>query len=203
MQHQVKRGLRYAPCQRAASRVMCAASPTKTVSETSWTASCSSTSTPLPIPQVCQSTQTAWSVLHASAGFGPGMLDPDTQWVARVSFCHCALVCVKWSILGTVFAHRSCAGELRGHVVRSVPQLWDLESRGMVLFADLAGGSSFPSTPSTAAGSGQVLLSRDGTMAMAFMGVTGARKAVSCLPGVMPCPCDQCGDSAIWQCCAQ
>ena len=75
-------------------------------------------------------------------------------------------------------AHRSCAGELRGHVVRSVPQLWDLESRGMVLFADLAGGSSFPSTPSTAAGSGQVLLSRDGTMAMAFMGVTGARKAV-------------------------
>ncbi len=38
----------------------------------------------------------------------------------------------------------------------------------------LSGGNAVPTTLSTASGSGQVVLSTDGTMGMAFLGLSGA-----------------------------
>jgi len=42
-----------------------------------------------------------------------------------------------------------------------------------LLYSEITGGSAVPTTPSSALGAGQVVLSNDGTMAMAFVGVSG------------------------------
>jgi len=66
---------------------------------------------------------------------------------------------------------RADAGEIRGQVVRMTSSVWDFRDRP--LFAALSGGSAMPSTPSTAAASVQIVLSKDGTAGLAFLGVAG------------------------------
>ncbi len=61
------------------------------------------------------------------------------------------------------------AGEIRGQIVFS--NAWNYTQ---MLYAEFSGGSSVPTTPSPAFGTGQVALSNDGTMGIAFVGVSGA-----------------------------
>jgi hypothetical protein len=61
-----------------------------------------------------------------------------------------------------------CTGEIRGQVAFS--NNWNF---GTVLSTVLSGGNAVPPTPSAATGSAQVVVSRDGTMGMAFLGVSG------------------------------
>ena len=61
------------------------------------------------------------------------------------------------------------AGEIRGQVVFA--NNWNFQTP---LTSLLSGGNAVPTTLSSASGSGQVVLSTDGTMGMAFLGLSGA-----------------------------
>jgi hypothetical protein len=61
------------------------------------------------------------------------------------------------------------AGEIRGQVVFA--NNWNFQT---LLTSLLSGGNAVPTTLSSASGSGQVVLSTDGTMGMAFLGLSGA-----------------------------
>lgn len=65
-------------------------------------------------------------------------------------------------------------GELRGQVVFS--NNWNFQTP---LTSLLSGGNAVPTTLSTASGSGQVVLSTDGTMGMAFLGLSGLANQLS------------------------
>ncbi len=60
------------------------------------------------------------------------------------------------------------AGEIRGQIVFT--NTWDYSR---MLYSELSGGSSVPTTPSPAFGAGLVALSNDGTMGVVYLGVGG------------------------------
>ena len=80
------------------------------------------------------------------------------------------------------------AGEIRGQIVFT--NTWDYSR---MLYSELSGGSSVPTTPSPAFGAGLVALSNDGTMGVVYLGVGGMSWSAvgphwSALPLVAPPP---------------